>query len=282
MLYPSALSLIGNTPLLPCPSLSSTDHPVLLKLEGQNPTGSLKDRIVLPLLREQDPSGKTVLTADWGPFALSAAWVCRLLGLPCRCILPVDAPSFVLKKLRVLGAEVQLERGSLSRLRQIAERLAHEDSCCFLDPWSSGENPMAYCDGLAQELWQETSGAADGRIAAVVAPTDTCGCLMGCSTGLKMRDPQIAAVAAAPSGFELFGLTDPTGPQDPYLYVPQLTDQICRCSLAEACAQRDRLWEQEGIACGLAGGAALAAVPKVKTEKEGSIVVILPSRYELY
>ena len=280
MNYPSVLSLAGDTPLIPCPSFPFAS-PVLVKLEGANPTGSLKDRVIRHFLEYYDASGKTVVAADWGPFALSAAWGCQLYHIPCLCFVPSDIPPCILKLLHQLDAIVEVHNRSLPELRKMVSELSGQNphQYVFLDPWSDGENPMAYMETLAEELWQETNGS----LSAIIAPADTCGCLMGCSTGLKIHDPEILAAAAVLEDKDFsYGTSDPEGPADPELYVPQLTDCIFRCPLSEAQSYQELLWQQEGILCGPSGGAALWAAGHIKTEKEGSIAVILPSRFSFY
>lgn len=137
---------------------------------------------------------------------------------------------------------------------------------------------MAYAEGMAQELWEETNG----EITAIISPVETCGCLMGCSTGLKIHNPLIRAVGAFVEDVPLYGMIDPHGKEDPDLFVPQITDQILSCTVSQAKTQQEKLWADEGILCGIAGGAALHAASKIECENEENIVVILPSSYYFY
>ena len=136
---------------------------------------------------------------------------------------------------------------------------------------------MAYCETLAQEIWEQT----DGSLSAIVSGTDTCTCLMGCATALKQRKPDILSVAA-PISQDFYGNSDPLGPVDPEFYVPQLCDVLSYCSLQEAKEAQRELVQRTGLPCGLVGGAAYYAAKALKKESNGRIVAILPSRYDCF
>ncbi|MBP1580926.1 MAG: PLP-dependent lyase/thiolase [Oscillospiraceae bacterium] len=262
----------ASTPLLALPQ----SERIICKLEGANPSGSLKDRAVFPMIAGED-SRLPLLTADWGPFALSTAWAGKLLGRQVHCLLPEDAPAVFVEKIHALGAQIHMERGSLQELRQ---RAARAEDVQLLDSSCDPEYAMAFCEGLAEELWSQCSGS----IAALVCGTESCGCLMGCATGLKMKNPDIWAVAA-PLSQDRYGSCDPLGTTDPEFYVPQLCDLLSYCSLQQARQQQKWFREQSGISCGIIGGAALQAAKDLEKElppDKGSIVVILPSCYDCY
>lgn len=253
------------TPLLTLPG-----HRILLKLEGCNPTGSLRDRAIFPML--QGKSGKLLL-ADWGPFALSAAWAAKLMERELEILLPEHSPKHFLKKLEAFPCAVRQLPLPLAELR----KQIMETEGVLLDPWNDPEHPMAYCESLAEELWRQSGG----DLAAVVCGTDSCACLMGCSTGLKMKNPQIKAVAA-PISVDFCGNHDPLGAADPEFYVPQLCDLLSYCSLQQAQKTREWLWETAHIPCGIIGGAALHAALELEKDLPGNIAVILPSRWDCY
>ena len=259
--------MVGGTPLLNLPG-----HRILLKMEGCNPTGSLYDRAIFPMLKGKAEQQKLLL-ADWGPFALSAAWAAKLLERELEIWLPEHAPKRFSMKLEQFPCKVKHFNKPLAELRQIA---ASED-CEILDPWADPEHPMAYCESLAEELWQQSGG----NLSAFVSGTDSCACLMGCSTGLKIKNPGILAVAA-PISLEFCGNHDPLGDADPEFYVPQLCDMLSYCSLQGAQKAREWLWETCRIPCGLIGGAALHAALQLEKEISGNIAVILPSRYDCF
>ncbi len=253
------------TPLLKLPG-----HRILLKLEGCNPTGSLRDRAIFPMLKGK--SGKLLLT-DWGPFALSAAWAAKLLENELEIWLPEHSPKLFLKKLADYPCTV---RQFPLPLRELQAKITEAEGT-LLDPWNDPEHPMAYCESLAEELWLQSRG----DLSAVVCGTDSCACLMGCSTGLKMKNPQIKAVAA-PMSVDFCGNHDPLGDWDPEFYVPQLCDILSYCSLQEAQKAKEWLRETYRISCGIIGGGVLHAALKLEKELSGNIAVILPSRWDCY
>ena len=261
------------------PLLSLDGGRILLKLEGFHPTGTLKDRIIFPMIQAAKAQGRTLLLADWGPFALSAAWACQSLGQKLECFFPEDAPSCFVEQIQALSVPIHWKKSSLDDLRlQVTELAAADpDQYQILDPWTDPENPMAYCDSLAEELWRQSNGS----LSAIVCGTETCGCLMGCATGLKIKNPDILAVAS-PIHNDFYGNCDPLGAADPELYVPQLCDLLSYCSPEDACQQQQCLMKQKGILCGKIGGAALHTARELEKQLDGPIVVILPSRYTCY
>ena len=255
----------GATPLLKLP-----EHRIFLKLESCNPTGSLRDRAVFPMMKGR--SGKLFL-ADWGPFALSAAWAAKLLGAELEIWLPEHAPRALTVELASYPCKLRQFAKPLVLLRQ--ELSQTEEN--ILDSWTDPEHPMAYCESLADELWQQTHG----DLSAIVCGTDSCACLMGCSIGLKSKNPEILAVGA-PISVDFCGNHDPLGNADPEFYVPQLCDALTYCSLQEAQNAREWLLEKTAVHCGSAGGGALHAALALEKEISGNLVVILPSKFDCF
>ncbi len=253
------------TPLLTLPG-----HRILLKLEGCNPTGSLRDRAIFTMIGKK--TGKFLL-ADWGPFALSAVWAAKLLKKELELWMPEHTPKPFLKKLADYPCTIR--QFSLP-LAELQKKITKAEGT-LLDPWNDPEHPMAYCESLAEEMWQQS----DGDLAAVVCGTDSCACLMGCSTGLKIKNPQVKAIAA-PISVDFCGNHDPLGEADPEFYVPQLCDLLSYCSLQQAQKAREWLWERTHISCGIIGGAALHAALTLENKLEGNIAVVLPSRWDCY
>lgn len=241
------------------------------KYEGEQPTGSVKDRAILSMMA-QFPAEKELLLADWGAFALSAVQAAKQTGRKLRCYLPADAPAEFAEQLPCA------EKGStLGELRQMLADMAAKEPqrYALLEPNLDPEHPMAYCEGLAQELWQQCED-----MSAFVCPTASCATLMGTVTGLKQKNPNILAVAA-PISEDFYGNADPLGDSDPEFFVPQLCDRIFYCSKEEA--QKAQAWfrEKTGLPCGLGGGAAIHAGRQLLHEQK-KIVALIPSRYSCY
>lgn len=264
--------MLGRTPLL------SVDGQLFLKLEGCNPSGSLRDRAIFPLIAAQNQPERTLLLADWGPFALSAAWAATLLKRKLELWLPADAPMELLSKLQSYDLQLHQIPLPLKELRQQIRQLAElrSEQYQLLDPSIDPEHPMAYCEHLAPELWEQMNG----NISAIVSGCEHCACLMGCSTYFKQKNPNILAVAA-PISQDFYGNCDPLG-NDPEFYVPQLCDLLSYCALSDAQNAQKELFQKTGIPCGIIGGAAYHAAKELQKELDGKIIVILPSRYDCF
>ena len=265
--------MFGRTPLL------SVDGQLFLKLEGCNPSGSLRDRAVFAMIHAADQQEKTLLLADWGPFALSAAWAATLWKRKLELWLPDDAPVEFLSQLQRYPLQLHRVKLPLAELQQQICHLAElrPEEYQLLDPTLDPEHPMAYCESLAEEIWHQTKG----NVSAIVSGTDTCACLMGCSTGLKQKNPDILAIAA-PISQDFYGNSDPLGAADPEFYVPQLCDSISYCSYNDAERAQNELFHLAGVPCGIIGGAAYHTAKALQKEIDGQIVVILPSRYDCF
>lgn len=265
--------MFGRTPLQPL------NDRLYLKLEGCNPTGSLRDRAIFPMIKAGNKPGTILLLADWGPFALSAAWAAAVLKRKLELWLPDDAPSCFVEQLQQYDLQLHRVKLPLKELQQQIRELAalQPERYQLLEPAMDPEHPMAYCESLAEELWQQTGG----EIKAVVAGTDSCACLMGCATALKQKDPDILSVAA-PISRDFYGNSDPLGEADPEFYVPQLCDLLSYCSLSDAKQAQEQLFRGSGLNCGMIGGAAYCAARELHKEIEGKIAVILPSRYDCF
>lgn len=265
--------MFGRTPLLP------VDGQLFLKLEGCNPSGSLRDRAVFPMIRAGEQQEKTLLLADWGPFALSAAWASALLKRNLELWLPADTPQEITVQLQRYPLQLHQVKLPLPELQQQIRQLAElrSEQYQLLDPSLDPEHPMAYCESLAEEIWLQTNG----DLSAIVSGTDSCACLMGCSTGLKQKSPDILAIAA-PISQDFYGNSDPLGSTDPEFYVPQLCDLLSYYSLSDAQQAQNDLFQRTGISCGIIGGAAYHAAKSLQKEIDGKIVAILPSRYDCF
>ena len=265
--------MFGRTPLLPL------DGQLFLKSEGCNPSGSLRDRAAFSMITTDNNDQRTLLLADWGPFALSAAWIAAKTQRKLELWLPEDVSNAFTEQL--VSYDIQLHRVKLP-LPELQEQIRQLADLCpeqyrLLDPSIDPEHPMAYCESLAEEIWEQRNG----ELSALVSGTDSCACLMGCATGLKQKNPDILAVAA-PISQDFYGNCDPLGSADPEFYVPQLCDILSYCSLRDAKDAQAELFQRIGLPCGLIGGAAYHAAKSLKKEIDGRIVVILPSRYDCF
>ena len=275
------LATIGNTPMVELPRLAP--HPgirLYAKLEGQNPTGSVKDRIALAMLLEARASGvlrdgQTILEPSSGNTGISLAMIGRRLGHPVRIVMPDNTTREREQLLRLYGAEIVHSpgaEGSNGAIRH-AQRLAEEDPSLFM-PYQYGNegNPGAHEATTGPEILAQVP-----EIDAFVAGLGTGGTLTGVGRYLKRTRPGVRIVAAEPlPGEQVQGLRSlEEGFVPPVLDETVLDDKFL-VSNRDAVIGLRRLLREEGILAGLSSGAAVAVAARVARDtKSGSIVVLL-------
>jgi cysteine synthase B len=277
----SVLELVGNTPLVELARLSPKPSVRLYaKLEGQNPTGSIKDRVAKAMIEAAEASGelepgRELLEPTSGNTGISLAMIARLKGYRLTCVVPENVTEERLRLLRLFGAELILSRGAegSNGAVRLALELAERDSRYFL-PFQYGNeaNPQAHYDGTGAEI------AADlDRIDVLVAGLGTGGTLMGAGRRLRERFPEVVVAAAEPiPGDPVLGLRSlEDGYVPPILDVEQL-DRKLLVSNAEAVAGMRALLESEGIFAGVSSGGVLHVARRLAEEvDEGVVVAVL-------
>jgi cysteine synthase B len=273
-------AVIGRTPMVElrrlAPSLSVT---LFAKIEGANPTGSVKDRIALSMLTDARATGalqpgRTIVEPSSGNTGISLAMVGRLLGHPVRVVMPDNTTPEREQLLRAYGAEIVFSpgaEGSNGAIR-MAERLAAEDASLFM-PFQYGNeaNPQAHEEGTGPEILQ-----AVPDVDVFVAGLGTGGTLTGVGRALKAARPGVRIVAAEPlPGEQVQGLRSlDEGYVPPVLDASVLDDRFL-VNNREAVVGVRRLMAEEGIFAGLSSGAALTVALRVAADMErGSIVVL--------
>jgi len=277
----SVLELVGNTPLVELRRLSPPGVRLLAKLEGQNPTGSIKDRVAKAMIEAAEAagdleSGREILEPTSGNTGISLALVARLKGYRLTCVVPENVTEERLRLLRLYGAGIVLSpgtEGSNGAVR-LALELAERDDRYFV-PFQYGNeaNPQAHFEGTGAEIAAELD-----RVDVFVAGLGTGGTLMGVGRRLRERFPDVLTVAAEPlPGDPVMGLRSlEDGYVPPILDVRQL-DRKVLVSNAEAVAGMRALLEEEGIFAGVSSGGILHVAGRVAGElDEGVVVAILP------
>ena len=274
------LSTIGHTPMVELPHLAPSPHIRLLaKLEGANPTGSVKDRIAQAMLVEARASGalqpgQTILEPSSGNTGISLAWIGRLLGHPVRIVMPDNTTVEREQLLRLHGAEIVPspgEEGSNGAIR-LAHELAAADPSLFM-PYQYGNeaNPRAHEEGTGPEIL-----AAVPDVDLFVAGLGTGGTLTGVGRFLKRERPTVRVIAAEPlPGEQVQGLRSlEEGFVPPVLDASVLDDRYLVGNRDAVVAVR-RLLRDEGIFAGLSSGAALHVALRAAAEMaEGTVVVL--------
>jgi cysteine synthase B len=277
-LAPSLLDLIGSTPLVELQRLSPKPSVRLFaKLEGQNPTGSIKDRVAKAMIDAAEASGelepgRRLLEPTSGNTGISLALVAKLRGYPLTCVMPSNVTEERRRLLRLYGAEIVDSppgEGSNGAVR-LALELAERDPSLFM-PFQYGNdaNPRAHYEGTGAEIV-----AALDRVDALVAGLGTGGTLMGAGERLRKAFPDVVVAAAEPlPGDAVMGLRSlADGYMPPILDVSKL-DRKLLVSNDESVAGVRALLEHEGIFGGVSSGAVIHAALRLASELDDGVVV---------
>jgi [CysO sulfur-carrier protein]-thiocarboxylate-dependent cysteine synthase len=277
----SVLELVGNTPLVELTRLSpKAGVRLYAKLEGQNPTGSTKDRVAKAMIEAAEASGelepgRALLEPTSGNTGISLALVARLKGYPLTCVVPENVTEERLRLLRLYGAEIVFSpgaEGSNGAVR-LALELAERDDRWFL-PFQYGNdaNPQAHYEGTGAEIAREVD-----RVDVFAAGLGTGGTLMGAGRRIRESFPGVVIAAAEPlPGDAVMGLRSlEDGYVPPILDVEQL-DRKLLVSNAEAVEGMRALLAREGIFAGVSSGAVIHVALRLADElDEGVVVAVL-------
>jgi cysteine synthase B len=284
------LDTIGNTPLVEILHMNTKPNvKILAKLEGNNPGGSVKDRIALSMIegaeaRGELKKGMTILEATSGNTGIGISLVAACKGY--RNILTMSEGVSVERRrvLSALGAEIILTpafHGTDGAIME-ARRMHEEDPEVYYmpDQFNNPDNIMAHYTGTGPEIWEQT----DGQIDIFVAGMGTTGTLMGVSRFLKSRDPSVSIVGVEPvMGHKIQGLKNMSEAIVPGIYVPKELDRKIVVEDEDAYETSKNLASREGIFAGMSSGAAIKAALDLAEELEsGTIVTILPDRGDRY
>jgi [CysO sulfur-carrier protein]-thiocarboxylate-dependent cysteine synthase len=282
--HASVLDLIGNTPMVDVSALSpNPDVRILAKLEGQNPAGSVKDRIARTMVAEAEADGtltpgRTIIEPSSGNTGIALALIARTKGYPIKIVMPENVSVERRQALEVWGAEIILSPGAEGSNGAVkrAQKLADEHpEWVFLYQYANEANPRAHYEGTGPEIWRDCP-----EITHFVAGLGTTGTLMGVGRYLKEQNPEIKIIAIEPPlGERVEGLRNLDEGYIPPVYEkwggPDLLDRKRIVRPRDSIVWTRRLTDV-GIFSGISGGAALAGAAKVATEIEsGTIVVIL-------
>jgi [CysO sulfur-carrier protein]-thiocarboxylate-dependent cysteine synthase len=279
-LAPSVLDLIGRTPLVELPRLSPRPEVRLYgKLEGANPTGSIKDRIALAMIDAAEAAGelepgRALLEPTSGNTGISLAMVAKLKGYPLTCVMPENATEERRRLLRIYGAGIvdsPAAEGSNGAVR-LALELAERDPRLFMPfQYANEANPRAHYDGTGTEIAE-----ALDRVDVVVAGLGTGGTLMGVGERLHESFPDVVVAAAEPlPGDPVMGLRSlDDGYVPPILDVSRL-DRKLLVSNAESLAGLRALVDREGIFAGVSSGAVVHVARRLAEELDEGVVVLI-------
>ena len=273
------LEAIGDTPLVGISRLSPKPSVRLwAKLEGQNPTGSLKDRIALAMLEEAEMSGeltsdRVILEPTSGNTGIALAMVARRKGYRMMAVLPDNASEERIRLLELYGAEIVLSPGDkgTNGSIEIARRMAEDDRYFMPFQYGNPANPRAHYEGTGGEIVRDLP-----EVTHFVAGLGTGGVLTGVGRRLKEHDPTITIIAAEPElGDLVYGLRSLDQGFIPPILDESVVDRKFLVSSSDALRATRELTEKEGIFCGISSGAVLHVARRVCRDLEGGDVVCL-------
>lgn len=278
--YPTIADCVGNTPLVRLQRLpGATSNTLLLKLEGNNPAGSVKDRPALSMitraeLRGQIHAGDTLIEATSGNTGIALAMAAAIKGYKMILIMPDNSSAERKAAMTAYGAELILvsQEEGMEGARDLAQRMEAEGRGKVLDQFANGDNPEAHYTTTGPEIWRQTQGT----ITHFVSSMGTTGTIMGVSRYLKEQSASVQIVGLQPmEGSAIPGIR--RWPQEylPKIYQADRVDRIVDMAQSEAEDVTRRLAREEGIFCGVSSGGAVAAMLRLSKEVENAVIVAI-------
>ncbi len=273
-------AFVGNTPLVRLQRLpGETDNVVLVKLEGNNPAGSVKDRPALSMItvaerRGELRPGDTLIEATSGNTGIALAMVAAARGYRMVLIMPENMTAERRGAMRAFGAEIVLvtKEEGMETARDMALEMQARGDGRVLDQFANPDNPLAHYRGTGPEIWRDT----DGAITHFVSTMGTTGTIMGVSRFLKERSPAIQIVGVQPDGeSSIPGIRKWPEPYLPRIYDARRVDRIIEVAAADAEAMTRRLGAEEGIFAGVSSGGACHAALALDAELDGAVIVFI-------
>ncbi|KQQ63904.1 cysteine synthase CysM [Pseudomonas coleopterorum] len=278
--YLTIADCVGNTPLVRLQRLAGeTSNTLLLKLEGNNPAGSVKDRPALSMIsraeeRGQIQPGDTLIEATSGNTGIALAMAAAIKGYKMILIMPDNSTAERKAAMTAYGAELILvtrEQG-MEGARDLAERMQSEGRGKLLDQFANGDNPEAHYRSTGPEIWQQTAGT----VTHFVSSMGTTGTIMGTSRYLKEQNPAVQIVGLQPmEGAAIPGIRRWPEQYLPRIYQADRVDRIIDMAQQEAEDMTRRLAREEGIFCGVSSGGAVAGMLRLSREVSNAVIVAI-------
>jgi len=275
---PTLEDFVGNTPLVRLKRLPGrTSNTLLVKLEGNNPAGSVKDRPAFSMIRRAQERGDikpgdTLIEPTSGNTGIALAMCAAMMGYRMILVMPEHLSVERRQSMAAFGAEIILtpKDGGMEMARDIAEKMRDEGKGIILDQFANPDNPLSHYGGTGPEIWRYTHG----RVTHFVSSMGTTGTIMGCSQFFKEKNPKIQIIGCQPSeGSQIPGIR-----KWPPQYLPKIcdwkrVDRVIEVSQADAEDMTRRLAREEGIFAGISSGGALWAAMQVLHEIENAVIV---------
>ncbi|EGQ7941703.1 cysteine synthase CysM [Vibrio cholerae] len=277
--FPTLEDYVGQTPLVRLQRLNAGRSTLLVKLEGNNPAGSVKDRPALNMIVQAEARGSlqpgdTIIEATSGNTGIALAMAAAIKGYKMILIMPDNATQERKDSMRAYGAELILvskEQG-MEGARDLALQMQQEGKGKVLDQFNNLDNPDAHFRSTGPEIWQQSQG----KITHFVSSMGTTGTIMGVSRYLKQQNPQIQIIGLQPSE----GSAIPGIRRWPQAYLPGIfdaarVDQVLDVTQTDAEQTARALAREEGICAGVSSGGAVFAALQIAQQNPGSVVVAI-------
>lgn len=271
---------IGNTPLVKLQRLTQDLHSeIWVKLEGNNPAGSVKDRAALFMIEQAEKRGElspgdTLIEATSGNTGIALAMIAALKGYKLKLLMPENMSLERQASMRAYGAELLLisRAQGMEGARDLALEMQKQGQGKVLDQFNNADNPLAHFTTTGPEIWQQTAG----RITHFVSSMGTTGTITGVSRYLRTQSDSVKIIGLQPAeGSSIPGIRRWPQAYLPGIFKPELVDETIDMAQQEAEDTMRELARQEGIFCGVSSGGAVAGALRVARENPGSVIVAI-------
>ncbi len=278
--FPTLEATVGNTPLVRLQRLPGTSsNTILVKLEGNNPAGSVKDRPALSMIRHAEERGEirpgdTLIEATSGNTGIALAMAAAMKGYRMVLIMPEHMSVERRAVMKAFGAEIILvsKAASMEGARDLAQAMGERGEGRVLDQFSNPDNPRAHYETTGPEIWRDTRGS----ITHFVSAMGTTGTIMGTSRYLKEQNPDIQIVGVTPAeGSAIPGIRRWPEEYLPSIYDAARVDQTLEVTQADAEQTTLALASREGIFAGISSGGAVAAALALSRQVSDAVIVAI-------
>ncbi|RZA09328.1 MAG: cysteine synthase CysM [Moraxellaceae bacterium] len=280
MHFPTIEAFIGNTPLVRLQRLpGATSNTILVKLEGNNPAGSVKDRPAMSMIKQAESrgdieAGDTLIEATSGNTGIALAMAAAIKGYKMILIMPDNSTAERKAAMTAYGAELILvtKEEGMEGARDLAMTMQAEGRGKVLDQFGNSDNPLAHYQTTGPEIWQQTGGL----ITHFISSMGTTGTIVGTSQFLKEKNPDIKIIGLQPEeGASIPGIRRWPDDYLPKIYDKSRVDEIVGMSQQEAEHTTRELARKEGIFCGVSSGGAVAAALRLSQQVENAVIVAI-------
>ena len=281
MQYPTIEDFIGNTPLVRLQRLpGETSNTILVKLEGNNPAGSVKDRPALSMIQRAEARGDiqpgdTLIEATSGNTGIALAMAAAIKGYRMVLIMPETMSAERRASMKAYGAELVLvsKEASMEGARDLAMQMERDGKGKLLNQFANEDNPLAHFHSTGPEIWRDTHGT----VTHFVSSMGTTGTIMGTGRFLKTMnaDIQIVGVQPATQADQIPGIRRWTPEYLPEIFHRNEVDREIDMGQAEAEDTMRRLASEEGIFCGVSSGGAVAAALRLSQDVDNAVIVAI-------